>query len=114
VGSKSHEYRRDRYYLDATVQEQEHASGPLNPTWVEWLMGVPLGWTDPEVVEPEPHPGWQADPADHGQLSRLARVPMSKQRLKALGNAVVPAQARWAATELRAILELITGGPDGE
>lgn len=20
--------------------------GPLNPTWVEWLMGFPLGWTD--------------------------------------------------------------------
>jgi DNA (cytosine-5)-methyltransferase 1 len=22
------------------------ASGALNPTWVEWLMGFPLGWTD--------------------------------------------------------------------
>jgi hypothetical protein len=21
-------------------------SGRLNPTWVEWLMGFPLGWTD--------------------------------------------------------------------
>ena len=21
-------------------------SGPLNPTWVEWLMGYPTGWTD--------------------------------------------------------------------
>ena len=21
------------------------AGGPLNPTWVEWLMGWPLGWT---------------------------------------------------------------------
>ena len=20
--------------------------GQLNPTWVEWLMGYPLGWTD--------------------------------------------------------------------
>jgi hypothetical protein len=19
--------------------------GPLNPTWVEWLMGFPTGWT---------------------------------------------------------------------
>ena len=24
----------------------ELASGALNPTWVEWLMGWPLGWTD--------------------------------------------------------------------
>ena len=23
-----------------------HERGPLNPTWVEWLMGFPLGWTD--------------------------------------------------------------------
>ncbi len=22
------------------------AGGSLNPTWVEWLMGFPLGWTD--------------------------------------------------------------------
>jgi hypothetical protein len=25
--------------------------GPLNPTWVEWLMGCPLGWTDCELSE---------------------------------------------------------------
>ena len=25
------------------------AGGQLNPTWVEWLMGFPLGWTDLEA-----------------------------------------------------------------
>lgn len=25
--------------------------GSLNPTWVEWLMGFPLGWTDLELSE---------------------------------------------------------------
>jgi hypothetical protein len=25
---------------------QTQTSGSLNPTWVEWLMGFPLGWTD--------------------------------------------------------------------
>jgi hypothetical protein len=25
--------------------------GKLNPTWVEWLMGWPLGWTDCEPSE---------------------------------------------------------------
>ena len=25
--------------------------GQLNPTWVEWLMGWPLGWTDLELLE---------------------------------------------------------------
>jgi hypothetical protein len=27
-------------------QLQTEISGQLNPTWVEWLMGFPLGWTD--------------------------------------------------------------------
>ena len=26
-------------------------NGHLNPTWVEWLMGFPLGWTDCEDSE---------------------------------------------------------------
>lgn len=26
-------------------------SGALNPTWVEWLMGFPIGWTDLEPSE---------------------------------------------------------------
>jgi hypothetical protein len=24
-------------------------TGSLNPNWVEWLMGYPVGWTDCEV-----------------------------------------------------------------
>lgn len=27
-------------------QLQTHVGGQLNPTWVEWLMGFPTGWTD--------------------------------------------------------------------
>jgi DNA (cytosine-5)-methyltransferase 1 len=27
------------------------AGGALNPTWVEWLMGWPLGWTDLKPLE---------------------------------------------------------------
>lgn len=26
--------------------DQRQSAGQLNPTWVEWLMGLPLGWTD--------------------------------------------------------------------
>lgn len=29
----------------------EHVTGQLNPTWVEWLMGFPPGWTDLEPSE---------------------------------------------------------------
>ena len=30
---------------------QLSAGGSLNPTWVEWLMGWPLGWTDLKPLE---------------------------------------------------------------
>jgi hypothetical protein len=40
-------------------------AGALNPTWVEWLMGWPLGWTDLRRLEmdkspnvPQPHGGF--------------------------------------------------------
>ena len=42
--------------------EQPNTGGRLNPTWVEWLMGWPLGWTDLKPLEmdkshfvPQPH-----------------------------------------------------------
>ena len=46
LGSKSHNHRLEKGYLDATVQERNQVSGSLNPQWVEWLMGYPEGWTD--------------------------------------------------------------------
>ncbi len=30
----------------ALLRDGEKAGGALNPMWVEWLMGWPLGWTD--------------------------------------------------------------------
>ena len=35
--------------LVTAVAREEH--GQLNPEWVEWLMGFPLGWTDLEDSE---------------------------------------------------------------
>jgi hypothetical protein len=32
--------------LEDQVAQLHGAGGHLNPTWVEWLMGWPLGWTD--------------------------------------------------------------------
>lgn len=31
---------------DPTPTLPDQIGGPLNPPWVEWLMGFPLGWTD--------------------------------------------------------------------
>ena len=40
---------------EITTEERESmasgSGGQLNPTWVEWLMGFPLGWTDLSASE---------------------------------------------------------------
>ena len=33
------------------VMLNAQAGGPLNPPWVAWLMGFPIGWTDSEPLE---------------------------------------------------------------
>lgn len=38
--------------LDVAVQYTDNPhknGGQLNPTWVEWLMGYPVGWTGPKA-----------------------------------------------------------------
>jgi hypothetical protein len=34
------DYRKNREF-----QLQTYIGGQLNPDWVEWLMGFPIGWT---------------------------------------------------------------------
>ena len=49
---------RENDRLDHKVMATD--GGQLNPTWVEWLMGWPLGWTDLKPLEtaksPKPQP----------------------------------------------------------
>jgi hypothetical protein len=52
-----------QYTINQAVRDMEKSSGgKLNPMWVEWLMGWPLGWTDLKPLEmdkshcvPQPH-----------------------------------------------------------
>ena len=45
TGNRTEEARKKAgWTLPETV-----GRGQLNPTWVEWLMGFPLGWTDLDV-----------------------------------------------------------------
>ena len=46
VGSKSQVHMDNKSYLCAKVKDPSMPSGCLNPEWVEWLMGVPTGWTE--------------------------------------------------------------------
>ena len=72
--------------------------GQLNPDWVEWLMGWPIGWTSlDQLTEIRPH-DWSLEPPD---VPRVATgIPARVDRLKALGNGQVPQCAAEAWTQL--------------
>lgn len=67
-------------------------SGQLSPDWVEWLMGLPRGWTDVDRDVPLPahDPHWfDAEP----DIPRVAKdIDNRVARLTCLGNGVVPQQ----------------------
>jgi len=44
---------------DKTAPDTATRNGQLNPTWVEWLMGFPLGWTDLDVSVTLSYPRWR-------------------------------------------------------
>jgi hypothetical protein len=45
-------------------QSVDPNSGQLNPTWVEWLMGWPLGWTDLKPLATDKFRSWQQQHGD--------------------------------------------------
>lgn len=50
-GSSRVNDRLDHYIFNQT-------GGRLNPTWVEWLMGWPLGWTDLQLLATDKYQRW--------------------------------------------------------
>jgi len=78
----------------------EVVGGKLNPDWVEWLMGWPIGHTSPEPITLDWRT-WQQDPADTGKIPRIGTgIPNRAARLKAIGNGQVPQCAALAWTTL--------------
>ena len=104
----------------AALSGAEHASTSSHgaehawPAWVEALMGLPVGWTDPEAAVEPWHGLWPAprlvelgaeSPQYEWEPPRTVAGPPVRgrpARLRALGNACVPAQAEAA---VRALLE---------
>lgn len=71
--------------------------GQLNPDWTEWLMGWPIGWTSLETITELDWRDWKTDPADEGELPRVATgIQHRIGRLKAIGNGQVPQVAALA------------------
>ena len=44
---------------DRSRNLNDQIGGQLNPTWVEWLMGWPLGWTDLKPLGMDKFQAWQ-------------------------------------------------------
>lgn len=66
--------------------------GNVNPRWVEWLMGLPPDWTNPDISNNSlaQHGGWGIEP----KIPRtLTGVKNRRGRLMALGNGMVPQAA---------------------
>jgi hypothetical protein len=87
--------------LDYTVEregyQQQRKGAKLNPDWVGWLMGVPIGWESLEPLPPENFNEWlncQRDGTWWDEEKGLPRVDVDitdrASRLKALGNGIVP------------------------
>ncbi|MDN3562143.1 hypothetical protein QWY95_19750 [Halomonas neptunia] len=45
--------------LNTAVAPEGGQGGQLNPTWVEWLMGWPIGWTELKPLEMDKFREWQ-------------------------------------------------------
>ena len=58
--------QKDRKGMDGGAKTQQTAGlAQLNPTWVEWLMGWPLGWTDCAASVTDKFQQWRNS---HGKL----------------------------------------------
>ena len=84
--------------LPEAVGVEEDFFGPLNPEWVEALMGWPMGWTDPDA-EPVALPGvvMGRGPDQHAwEPTRMVEARSIKHRpsrIRMAGNGIVPGVA---------------------
>ena len=57
-GSGSWELLKKNTTIEEARQMGAGNGGQLNPMWVEWLMGWPLGWTDLKPLEMDKYHKW--------------------------------------------------------
>ncbi len=90
-GPGTSRHRKGGKNLRTVIAEME-GSGRLNPEFIEWMMGLPAGWTDPSIGNGRllPHPGWSAG---HLFPRVVDKVQDRRPRLTALGNGLVPQAA---------------------
>jgi hypothetical protein len=72
---------------------RQKCTGHLNPDWVEQLMGVPPGWTALDGTSNEWHYGWHDGSWEAGLPRVVESCDDRVDRIRLLGNGVVPATA---------------------
>lgn len=104
--------KANQLFEEGVITDEERKSfragngGQLNPAWVEWLMGWPIGYTRLEPMRKEDFERWMdearegslwdTDPADipsdgPGYIPRVTdEKAYRKERLMCLGNGQVP------------------------
>lgn len=63
--------------LPTAVAREQRAPGQLNPAWVEWLMGFPIGWT---ALPPSATPYCRRSRSGSADASSPARPPRTRRR----------------------------------
>lgn len=76
-----------------TPKEQRNCT-QVAADWVEYLMGLPCGWTLHAPLKDHTHNNWSHEPKSIPRLVRSNKI--NTDRLHLLGNACVPAQANKA------------------
>ena len=71
LGSPATLRRKEKGKQISLGQSVSDISGALNPTWVEWLMGWPLGWTDLKPLEMAKYQQWQQQHSGFYQEQQL-------------------------------------------
>lgn len=64
IGSPATQRRKEKGKQIMLIQSVSTESGALNPDWVEWLMGWPIGWTDLKPLGTDKFLRWQQQRLD--------------------------------------------------
>lgn len=80
-----------------TPPASSESCGNVDPAYIEWVMGLPIGWTNPDVpnYSLQKPLSWR-DPKTAHLQTLVANAPHRRGRLKALGNGLVPQVANIA------------------
>ena len=93
-----------------TTDEKVKWLAQSNADWVDWLMGFPIGWSNPDIAlrsDACPTP-WSTEP----NVARLcATTPLNTKRLHVLGNACTSQQCNFAFDLLMRHFQKITVPP---